>query len=74
MQKKLVCRIVYCVPRVWLYIYTAHGSINWLRVPRYRYILAHILRRRIFKEINQSETPVMDAIGKRLEGVFPSYG
>ena len=38
------------------------------------YILAHILSRRSFKEINQLDTSVMDAIGKRFEGVVPSHG
>ena len=38
------------------------------------YILAHILNQRSFKELNQSDTSVMDAIGERFEGVVLSHG
>ena len=38
------------------------------------YILAHILSRRIFKDLNQLDSSVMDAIGKRFKGVLPSHG
>ena len=38
------------------------------------YIPAHILIQRVFKDINQSYTSVMDAIGERFEGLAPSYG
>ena len=37
------------------------------------YILAHILIRRSFKELNQSDTSLMDATGERFEGVVPSH-
>ena len=38
------------------------------------YILAHILNQRIFKELNQSDTFVMDAIDERFEVLVPSCG
>ena len=38
------------------------------------YILAQILTSRSFKEINQLDTSVMDAIGESFEGVVPSHG
>ena len=38
------------------------------------YTLSHILIWRSFKDLNQSDTSVMDAIGKRFEGLLPSHG
>ena len=38
------------------------------------YILSRLLRRRIFKDLNQSENCVMDVIGERFGGVFPPHG
>ena len=37
-------------------------------------ILAHLLIPSSFKELNQSDTYVMCAIGKRFEGVVPFHG
>ena len=37
-------------------------------------VLDHILIIRSFEELNQSENSVMDAIGKRFEGVVPYHG
>ena len=38
------------------------------------YILAHVLIWSRIKEINQSDTSVLDAIGERFEDVLPSHG
>ena len=38
------------------------------------YILSHILIRKSFKDLNQLDTSMMDATGKRFEGVIPSHG
>ena len=37
-------------------------------------ILAHILTQRRLEEIIHFEIPVMDATGKKFEGVVPSHG
>ena len=38
------------------------------------YIFARIIIRRSFNILNQSDTSVMDAIGKRSKGIVPYYG
>ena len=38
------------------------------------YILVRVLIQSRFKDLNQSDTSLIDAIGGRFEGVVPSHG
>ena len=73
-QTKLVRRIVSRIPRIMavnLYCLFLHQLVASTRLQVAQtcpvgYILAHILIRRRINELNQSDTSVMEAIGKRF--------
>ena len=82
MQKKVISP--YCLSRprsmaIYLYCPQLHQLAVSTRLQvdqtcTVGYTLAHILSRRRFKELNQSENSVMGAIGDRIKGVVPSHG